>query len=377
MKKQLSYALTCFYLGLSVSGCSDNLVQSETESSPMPITFSATAMSSSINSKLQTKASGDAFPNANIAIVATKTITGSTEDSWNWESTDLELNHKLVTVNNENAAGKYTISNNQVYWPLNQEDYLAFTAYSPATHATIKKKGDAGAPNDLKATELALEVNSDSKGFPDLLYLKKEDSKTTNAVGPYNKDQGATTVELGEFQHAMAKVKLKVMCIDYNNPTNESDYSKINITITSLSIGTKVTKGVFDFLTPSWALSTTTDFQTLYTLIDKGNTKMEKAYESTGNYYLFPSIPSIVDVAENSEIQITLNDGAGTHSYTQKIAQFTTDGTTPVTLVQGKITELTIKIKVMGIPDGGTGGIILLGTLTDWIDKGNSTIPIE
>lgn len=379
MKKQLSYILTCFVFSLSVSGCSDTLVQSEAEDYSMPITFNATAMSSSINSKLQTRALGDAFPNTNIAIVAAKTTTGSTENTWNWESTNLEFKHKPITVNNENANGKYTISNTQVYWPFNQNDYLAFTAYSPATHATIKKKGDTGVPDNLKATELVLEMNNNS-GFPDLLYLKKEDSKTTNAVGPYNKDQGATAVELGEFQHAMAKVTLKVMCVDYNDPTKESDYSKINMTITSLSIGTKVTKGVFDFLTPSWTLTTTAsqaDAPLLYSLIDS-DTKMNKTYESTGSYYLFPStIPDGVNVAENSEIKITLDDGAGKHSYIQKISKFTTNGSTPVTLVQGKITELTIKIKVMGIPDGGTGGIILLGTLTDWIDKGNSTIPIE
>ena len=369
MKKQLSYILTSFCFGLVVSGCSEDFATPETEANAVPITFSTAKVSVSNGEQVQSRAAGAKFPNeGKIAIVAQSSVATTTD----WSS--LYLNHAVATAADE-ANGSHAITlDPTAYWPFNSNETLTFTAYSPAAHAAMKKKEDTGALASLKATELELTATTD-KGFPDLLYLEQPVGKGNNAVGPYNKAHG--TVALGEFKHAMAKVKIKVMCVKYDATGTEATYNKLNMNITSLTIGTKVTKGTFDFLIPAWTLTApAVDATTLYTLINS-STKMTQAYESTGDYYLFPTAGG-VDVAANSEIKITLDDGTVPHEYTQTISVFKINNTTtPVTLTQGEEQLLTIKIKVMDIPNGAVPGIILEGTLIDWENKGNSTVTIQ
>lgn len=357
MKRQL-YILGGTLFTLFLSGCSNGtLPLPEEEGERIPITFSASGVS--VGTEVQTKADTKAFPHGgSIAIVAAH-ATQSTPD---WSN--LFMNHVKATANTTTDADNYIVTtddNTTYYWPFNPTEYLSFAAYSPA----INGSGNESV-SKTSGKNTALDVKTP---FPDLLYSSHTDC--------WNKSHG--TVALTQFQHAMAKVKVIVKCVKYNNENAEIDYSNADITISSLSIGTKVTTGKFDFQAPAWTLQTPAGdaiATTLYTLITGGSSKMTKAYESTGDYYLLPNTTS-TNVADNSVINITLKDKSGSYPYTKNISDFKVSGGGNASLVMGKITTLTIKIKVMDVESGSTDGIVLKGDLTDWVDKGNSTVVIE
>lgn len=342
-------------VGALLSGCSNEL-QPEVEDGLVPIRLSVSGTRVSAEAGM-TRGTTDFPHNGDITVMAAKTTKDATNVDW---SNPLNMPATVGTK----SSGKYPVALDPVqYWPFNADEYLSFAAYSPSA---AKKEG---------ATSVLLNV---TVPFPDLLY-----STPTTA---YNKEAG--NVELITFQHAMARLVIKVIPVDKDGKLIDN-YKNDNLKITKLAIQTKVTTGDFDFLapTPAWTLTPASDrYTTLYKLIDAStyNEGIALPYDSSnpaqGDYYLLPATND-VNTVEHSRVELELSDNAYTYTYASgadgSLDEFKTADRGSVTLEMGKTTELTIKVKVADIEHGGEIKPILYGTLKDWEYKGNSTVTIN
>lgn len=367
MKSKLSFIITSSFFCLLVSGCGEDFAAPEADSERVPILFSVSSVSSSMEAETLTRAATTDFPhNGKIAILAANAEKHTTNLDWN----DLYLDHAAANAGAKNG-NKYpiTLETGTQYWPFDGDKYLSFAAYSPASARTANA-------HTLTVTATA------QTPFPDLLY------STRTSV--YNKVTGAAGVELTEFKHAMARVVIKV--IPVNKEGDEiSDYVSDNFKITKLNIQTKTTTGTFDFLTgiPAWTLPAPgSDFVTVYNLINAssgyGDTKAQKLpYDSDKTNiacYLLPLASN--NTLELSKVGFQVSDKAYSYTYASgsdgSLDEFKNESNGSITLEMGKTTVLTIKVKVMDIQNGGeSNNILLYGTLKDWEYKGNSTVTIN
>lgn len=352
-------------VGALLSGCSNEL-QPEVEDGLVPIRLSVSGTRVSAEAGM-TRGNADAtdFPhNGNITVMAAKTTKDAT--NVDWSNLYLDMAATVGTKSN----GKYPVTLKSVqYWPFNADEYLSFAAYSPSR---AKKEG---------ATPVLLMVTGNELvSFPDLLY-----STPTTA---YNKETGKEGVELTTFQHAMARLVIKVVPVDKDGK-EIGNYKNDNLKITKLAIQTKVTTGDFDFLapTPAWTLTPASDnYVTLYKLINAStyNEGIALPYDSSspaqGDYYLLPATND-VNTVEHSRVELELSDNAYTYTYPSgadgSLDEFKAADGKSVKLEMGKTTLLTIKVKVTDIQTGGGDNVILYGTLKDWEYKGNSTVTIN
>lgn len=339
---------------LFMSGCSNDIVeQSDTEQ--VPIAFSTAMPSVTVeSSESQTRA---AFPNnQSLAVVA----ANATSTTPNWGS--LYLDHVATTATGNDAPYSVTFDPTQ-YWPFDPDKYLSFVAYSPATHASLSHSG----------TDLTVDITGKSDSFPDLLY--------TDPVGPFNKKSNYNgelgRANLGEFQHAMAKLVIEVIAIDKDG-VEVSDYTNTlfstDVRVTDLHVQTKNTAGTFQLTpTPKWnAFTPITEHQKVYSFV---SSSQELPYNKDGAAYGY-LLPGTV---ENSKVHITIQDKSLSTPFIFDIADFTIEGSspgTPVTLEMGKTTVLTIKLQFTDNPTANET-IELKGELTDWEYKGESTVTIE
>lgn len=353
-------------VGALLSGCSNEL-QPEVEDGLVPIRLSVSGTRVSAEAGM-TRGNADAtdFPHkGDIAVMAAK--IKQSETYVDWSSTGNLYLDMLATVGTK-SNGKYPVALKSVqYWPFNADEYLRFAAYSPSA---AKKDG---------ANPVLLNVTGNKLApFPDLLY-----STPTTA---YNKETGKEGVELTTFQHAMARLVIKVIPINEKGDSIDN-YKNDNLKITQLDIQTKVTTGDFDFLasTSAWNLTKPGDnaeYTTLYTLINIGGKTLP--YDSSNSnqggsdtgYYLLPATDDVNTVAF-SGIVFTLKDNGYSYTYDYELDKFTAADGKSVKLEMGKTTLLTIKIKVTDIETGGKDNVILYGTLKDWEYKGNSTVTIN
>lgn len=356
MKNRLSYILFSFFFSLSISGCGDDLAAPETEDELVPITFSSDIITNT-GMDVQTKAETETdFPNSgNIAILAAK---GNSDEikATDWLQKNLLLNHKEATAGTKNTDSyPVTINAGTQYWSFNPAEYLTFAAYSPMA-------GNALSIIDTDNKTLKVDIGTD-KTFPDLLY--------TTPVGPYNKEDGKSAISLGEFQHAMSKLVVKVIPVDKDGTIiKDENLARINVKITSLMIDTKVTSGTFSFTSadPEWTPgSVQANYRTVYTLV---NSETTLPYSSAAEYYMLPGTQA------NSRIYLKIKDVVDTEYTELTIDQFKLSSTA-ATLEAGKTTTLTIKLKVIDIETGEDPATTLEGTLTDWVYKGNSNVEIQ
>lgn len=349
-------------VGALLSGCSNEL-QPEVEDGLVPIRLSVSGTRVSAEAGM-TRGTTDFPHNGDITVMAAKTKQSEANVDWSTGNLYLDMAATVGTKSN----GKYPVALDPVqYWPFNADEYLRFAAYSPST---AKKEG--------ASTVLLMVTGNETAPFPDLLY-----STPTTA---YNKETGKEGVELTTFQHAMARLVIKVIPINEKGDSIDN-YKNDNLKITQLDIQTKVTTGDFDFLasTPAWNLTKPGDnaeYTTLYTLINIGGKTLP--YDSSNSnqggsdtgYYLLPATNDVNTVAF-SRIVFTLKDNGYSYTYERGLDKFTTADTGSVTLEMGKTTFLTIKVKVTDIETGGGDNVILYGTLKDWEYKGNSTVIIN
>ncbi|WP_300700349.1 hypothetical protein [Bacteroides sp.] len=375
MKRQSLYFLVLLYIGLSASGCGNEIAMPETEDKLVPITFSS-EISTSVNSEtatqMQTKAeSADPlFPNNGKIAVLAANATSTTINAGGWAENNLLLNHSEATANAWNGTSfPVTINDATIYyWPFNPNEYLTFTAYSPATDATMKRKKDI---NSLKDTELQIEVNTTNAKFPDLLY--------SSPTSCWNKTHG--NVSLTQFKHAMARLVIKVVGIDKKGNEIKDYANAANLKITKLNVLTKATKVIFDFTTPAWTLtSASADFHILHSFNVTPNDKGKLPYDSSKEQeiYILPSTDG-VNTVELSKVDFEIKDAVLTYGKTEgyQINEFKDDKSTPVSLKMGETTVLTFKIRVMEVSTGDTENIVLKGDLADWDYKGESSVTIN
>lgn len=376
MKRQSLYFLILIYIGFSASGCGNDIATPETGDKLVPITFSSD-ISTSVNTKTATPMQAKAestdpqFPNSGkIAIVAAN-ATSSAIKPEGWAESNLLLNHSEATANAWNGTSfPVTINDGTTYyWPFNPDEYLTFAAYSPATDATMKKNKEESSLGD---SELQIEVNTSNAKFPDLLY-----STPTTC---WNKTHG--NVSLTQFKHAMARLVIRVVGVDKNGEEIKDYANAANLEITKLNVLTKVTKGVFDFITPDWTLATPTltDFHTLhsfsFTAADKGKLPYDSSKEQ--EIYILPATTN-VNTVELSKIEFEIKDAVLAYGKAEgyRINEFKDDKGTPVVLNMGETTVLTIKIKIMEVSTGDTDNIVLKGDLADWDYMGESSVTIN
>lgn len=363
MKKHI-YTIMMGTLGLfALSGCDSNVVA--TDEGQQPILFSA-GLPEAQTSAAGTRAVNTPFMDNQIAIVAANAEIGTpTSPATDWSS--LYLNHEIGNVGAKTYVNGYdeypiTLANAPKYWPFNPDKYLSFVAYSPI----------AGKSN-ISQTNMTLTVahGTDGTFFPDLLY--------TGTVGNYNKTNKAVRLD---FQHAMAKVVVKVMALDKdgNEITDKNAHPLKNLQITSLVLNTKATTGTFGLVSSQWTL---TDpgigaSSVAYTLASTGNTgSVPYDSSSTSVCYLLPATSAVNTVALSSlTIKLKENGITGEVGGEFPLSSFKQIDGKPVTLEMGKTTVLLVKLQYSDIPtDNGT--IQLMGQLVEWDYKGTSTVVIE
>lgn len=328
-----------------LSACSNDMLQAESDDELTPIVFNASGITASMEGQAQTRAKNDKFPNSGkIAIVAAH-ATSAVAD-WN----SLFMDHAGATAANEDAERKHSVTidgNTPYYWPFNPDEYLSFVAYSPKADNMLSICGDRTKLRVAPAQGITTFT------YPDLL--------CTTVIGPQNKTK--SSIEL-PFEHAMAQIEINVIAID--DKGNEFTPSPA-ISITSLTLDTKIAGGTFDLASNSWSLDTPAKvFSTFCTLITNDDIPKKGV-----SYLLLPGTEADVQVT------ITMSDASGatvTESYA--INEFKTSGTSAI-LERSKKSVLTIKVKPKDISTGNTDAIILQGDLAPWDYKGESKVTIE
>lgn len=359
---------------LFLSGCSND-VATEEKNGVLPILFSA-SISTSVNTEttngVQTKAETTTFPNGGSIAILAANATQNEVNSDGWAASNLYMNHVSATTLGTETPYPVNVPTTY-YWPFNPNEYLTFSAYSPAIHASLSMTD-----TDTKA-KLTVEVGTSSTTFPDLLYSAPTDR--WNKEKGQNADEAQKKVALNQFQHAMTRLVIRVIPVDDKGEEIIDYDNAASIKIKKLAIRTKVTKGELNFTTETpaiWSVTEATD-HTLYTIIEStdgiilpyNSEKMEEAKQDKTEYYILPATTSIA-TAEKSNIALTITDGIIDYNYTPAINEFM-----PATLEMGKITTLTFKVRVMKVSTGDTDHIVLMGDVSPWIEKGNSDVTIE
>lgn len=354
---------------LLCSGCSNEATFPE--AGKVAISLSAKLPSAAVVSRLAETRADDAFPNnGSISVLAANVKKETDLKTADWTSDQLFLDHVSATANrisdNNYSVSFDSDSDSKLYWPFNPENYLGFLAYSPQTHNSLT----------VSDTNLKLDINASDEKFPDLLYIAP--------AGPFNKESKVNDnrgeISLGEFQHAMAKLVVKVIVIDENGQVLPSDkYPVADLRLDTLDLSTKVTQGTFDLLSSEWELTapeTGTSLQKVYSLMPSEGEKLP--YDSSDRQmYLLPST-SAVNTVELSSVYFSVSNvitGRYVHG-TLAFNQFEQEDQSVIQLEKGKETILTIKLQYTDVPTD-TNTIILEGQLVDWNEKGTSTVVIE
>jgi hypothetical protein len=341
---------------LWVTGCESESVTPET-TEQVAITLSASSLPVPVD--IQTRA--ESLNTKTIGIVA----ANADNSTINWSS--YYLNHVKATGTDANLNGEKAVNfeGGTRYWPFNPAEYLGFVAYSPF-HGS---DGDARVERVAGTDKLKVTANA-TNAFPDFIY--------TEPVGPYNKvyAQGKPNeaVSLGEFQHAMAKLDIKIQLVDKQGiEIPSAQFPNPNpLRITELKVSTKVKSGEFDLLQ-----ATTPKTWTLDALLPTEEEIRTHIGSSTTLTATLPTYTCFLlpETHNDSFVSVKINDGVGYPEVKEKISGFK-DGEDGAILEMGKTTLLTIKVVYVGIPDPNPT-IILEGQLVEWDYKGKSTVTIE
>lgn len=338
MIKKYSIYIACIG-SLLLSGCSNDLLQTEGDDELVPIVFSASGITVSMEEQVQTKATDDFPHNGKMTIIAAN--ANSTTVDWSSLYAD-----PIPATAESKVEEKHPVSitTGSLLWPSHTGGHLGFVAYSPQTHEMLTIAG-------ADKTKLRIAPGNGVSTFiyPDLL--------CTRPTGPYDKTHGE--VEL-PFDHVMAQVEINVIAID--NAGNEIETAPAPpITITSLTLDTKIAGGTFHLAERRWEVDKPTGtFPAFCTLIANENIPPKGV-----SCLLLPG------TEENVQVNIELKDASGaTVTASHAINEFMT-GTTAASLERGKKSVLTIKVKPEDI------SIALEGDLEPWDYKGNSEVTIE
>lgn len=371
------------YIGMLCSllvfaGCDKESITPET-GEKVPITLSAPSLPVSIDIQTLSTASSqgiqtraETINDRSIGVVAVNTVEGAGLDTLNWSNYYLDHVGATGTNTDLNDEKAVTFASTQ-WWPFHATEYLAFVAYSPY----YGSNGDNRVTRDEESNTLRVTSN-ETGSFPDFVY--------TTPVGPWNKETAKTSpnkaVSLGVFQHAMAKLDIKVILVDKDgNTLPPAQYPNPNrIRITELKVSTTVNSAQFDLIQPTtpktWVLDADRNEQTVRTHISSSTTLTDVLPTYTG-CFLLPGTENDSYVSiKIQELAETGNTVINDISRKARINEFALEPSGTATLEMGKTTLLTIKVKYVPIPDPETS-LILEGQLVEWDYKGESTVTIE
>lgn len=351
MNKYISIALA----SITLAGCSSGEEVSLTDDTSTPICLSA-----GIATSIQVAPKGravEAFPNSGkIAVTAAIHKNSSTE--WNSVYIDNKLAGTTQSVESGSAyAFDWDIAtpdqwgNKTYYWSFNPDEKLVFVAYSPNANGTTLK------PITNSKTSLDITLGGN---MPDVMYTKP--------TGALNKESG--NVDLGEFQHALAKVVIRVKAVN----TDEEDISTDKFKVTDINVKTKITTATFDLPTSTLKLGSKA---TSYTSFPLFNTETALTKEIiTKELYVLPGSEAST-VIGLSLTDGVLNYGKNGENNGYEISEF--NGNPVPTFIAGQTTLLTFKIEVKDVStgDGDKSTIILKGDLEDWKCQGGFEVGIE
>lgn len=332
---------------LFLSSCGNDVTTVEEEGA-LPILFSAsipTSVNTEISNSVQTKAESTTFPNeGSIAILAANaTQNGVNSDGW----TNLYMDAAATAKGIEST---YPVDVNSIYyWPFNPAEKLVFVAYSPKDY-----------PQTSSRTSLSI----------DLTKKKDVDVVYTTPTTPMDKTVG--TANLGEFQHALAKVRIVVKAIDkVGKPTTAKQFN-----IKRIRVKTKATSATFDLIESKLTSIFAQGF-TPFALLTT-----EKALDTQEGIVVELNI--LPGNEDNTYIGLALTDGildygkdgddSSKDDFGYKLAEFTPNGTDKLAFEAGKITTLTFNIQTTNIQENT---ITLKGDLKDWECQGNFEVGIE
>lgn len=331
-----------------LSGCSNDMLQPDSDEERAPIIFNASGITVSTEGQTMTRATDNKFPNSGeIAIVA----ANATSTTAHWSN--IYMDHVAATAADK-ADGKHAVTptdNSTVYyWPFNPDEYLSFVAYSPRIGGTVT----AVSGDKTKLRIVGPGSSSTDYTYPDLL--------CTAVVGSYNKTHGEVTLP---FSHVMAQVEINVIAID----KSDKEIDDSGISITNLSLKTKVAGGTFDLANNAWTLDAAAgDYpaNSFRTFISSSTAIPQKNMSCL----LLPGTEG------NVQVSITVTDASGgAITQTATISEFKT-GQTPAALERGKKSVLTFKVKLTDVATGDNT-ITLQGDLAPWDYKGESKVTIE
>ena len=375
--KRIKYIYSAVLCSLLVfASCDKDAVEIPDTGDKVPITLSASSLPVSVD--LETRASSNSggiqtraetISGRSIGVVGVNTDKTTALSVVNWSN--YYLNHVRAngTNNNVNSEKEVAFTTTQ-WWPFNPAEYVAFVAYSPHNSGDSRVVRASDTNNILKVTADA------TNSFPDFVY--------TTPVGPWNKEDAKVatdkTKSLGVFQHAMAKLDIKVILVDKNgNPLAEGLYPDPNrLRITELKVSTVRMGGSFDLLASpnTWILDGATTETVVRTHISSSTTLTHNLPTYTG-CYLLPVTEEESHVSITlQELDATTNTPIHTINRKAKVSEFEVSSGVGAKLEMGKTTLLTIKVKYVPIPDPKVD-IILEGQLIEWDYKGESTVTIE
>lgn len=281
------------------------------------------------------------FPNSTIGISATYSTTPG-----DWRSYG-DIENEMASDTTQADATLYGFKWETVkYWPFDGSE-LIFAAYSP-------HDSQSGALS-LNADLVHLDINL-AEDMPDVMY-----ASGNAAMTPYSKTD--VTAYLGEFRHALSKLKVIV--------TADSEKFNTDVKLIGLTVSTPKGKATLDLLSDGdMVFYYGNDFA--YDLVNTTITFTADSPYEANTVYLFPG------THDDTTITVRLQDSSYTfeESYTLSDAMFDDNSTEPLTLVRAATTTLTLTVTGTTVQDPNDA-VRLQGQLTDWLDKGSVEVTIN
>lgn len=289
-----------------------------------------------------TRAASDFPNNQQIGVVAARYA-----NPVDWTSYDDIENARAITM--DEAGGIFYFNFTPVkYWPFNG-DQLVFIAYSPAA-------GNNGVTLEPNRTELSVQLTANT---PDVMVAS---NNVTAATTPYSK-VGKPIVDLGEFQHALSQLTVRVTPGTNMNPEVRLESLIVRTTVTSGTID--LLQNVVDGLTVNPA-GTAFEYELVTATTNFANTYV-------ANVILFPGSEA------NTEIYVKFSDRYFTVDGTYAVTDFENvndPGNYNITFQQG--VNSTLQFTVVGtLVEEPNENIHLQGQLTDWDQRQDLGVTIN
>jgi len=330
-----------------LTGCHDNDEGGSTDIDRQILVLSAGMESGTVG----TRAGSTNFPNDGVIAVTAAYYTGA-GTATDWTSYSDIQNARAETDQDLSSGATYTFAwDTPRYWPFNGSE-LVFIAYSP--------QAVAGSGVELiDATNLRLTLRED---MPDVMYASVN---ATAADYPYSKadqDINYSTVNLGEFRHALSQVSVRVTADASMNP---------DVELVGVQLKTTRPFATLDLLGGDTGLLVGTDRQDFVWDLLSGASYAFYSADYTGLAMFYPGTEA------DTSLLITLQDGPLTVTWEFGVEEFLIGSTTDaVTFRRAQRAELVVTVRGVDVINPNDA-VTLQGILADWVDRGDYRIVIN